>query len=70
MRGPASPASLGANGRQGFDERLAILIFLEDGFAAVAAVEDVIDCTGILDAKFAGHAGEGASQPSLVNSQN
>ena len=37
-----------ADGGQGLDEWLAVLILLEDGFAAIAAVEHVTERAGVL----------------------
>src|ERR1041385_2112766 len=43
---------------ESLDETTAILIIDKNVFAPIAAVHDVIDGTGILDSKFARHAGE------------
>ena len=51
---------------KGFDEALAIRVVVEDRHAAVAAIQDVVDCPGILDSQFAGHDGRGPGTP-VVN---
>jgi hypothetical protein len=42
---------------------------LEDGFAAVAAIHDVVNRTGIFDAEIAGHAGTLRNTAQTVNSK-
>ena len=51
-----TPTGFGAGFAKGSQEGLAVLIVLEDGFAAVSAIHNVIDSAGILDAQFSGHA--------------
>ncbi len=43
--------------RERLDEALRVLLVEKDGFPAVAAVHDVVDGAGVLDAEFASHEG-------------
>ena len=61
------PGSFGAGLREGFEETPAVEVVLEDGFAAVAAAHDVVNGAGVLDAKFAGHAGRLRASAESVN---
>jgi len=63
------PRSLGTGFRQRLDEAPPIQVVLEDGFAAVAAIHDVIDGAGVLDAKLAGHARRLQGEGGLGQSQ-
>lgn len=49
------PAGLGAGLARGVDEALAVLVVFEDGFAAVAAIHDVVKGPRVLDAQLARH---------------
>lgn len=49
------PAGLAASLAKGFQPQLAILVILEDGLAAVAAVHHVVKCARIFNSEFAGH---------------
>jgi len=49
------PAGLGASLAQGLDEALPIRVVFEDGFAPIAAIQDVVDRAGIFDAQLAQH---------------
>jgi hypothetical protein len=61
---------LGACLGQGLQEAAAVEVVLEDGFAAVAAVHDVIDGARIFDAEFASHAGKLAAAAGRVKCKN
>jgi len=50
------PAGLAAGFAQSIEEPLAIAVVAEDGFAPVAAVQDVVNRAGVLHAEFPGHA--------------
>jgi len=52
------PAGLDAGFGEGVKEPLAIGVVAENEFATVTAVQDVVNRTGILNAKFAGQAAE------------
>ena len=47
---------------QGVETQRSTLIALENGFAPVATIDDVIDRSRILDAEFSGHAHEFAPE--------
>jgi hypothetical protein len=51
----------------GLEKENPILIRVENGLAAVATIDDVIDRSWILDAQFSGHEREGA--PGLPRGQ-
>ena len=57
------PVGLPAGFAQGFEAVKPILVIVEDGFAAVAAIQDVVDRAGVLHAQFSGPAG---SLPTLA----
>jgi hypothetical protein len=40
---------------EGFQKAFTVVVILENGFAAVAAVHDVVKGAGILDTELAGH---------------
>ncbi len=61
------PAGLGASLGKSFNEAMAVHIVLEDRLAPVAAIHDVVDRAGILDAQLAGHDGRVARAASRVN---
>ena len=48
----------GARLGQHVNKALPIRVILEDGFAPVAAIQEVINRAGILDSEFAGHVDE------------
>ena len=52
------PTGLDAGFGEGVKEPLAIGVVAENEFTPVDAVQDVVNRTGILNAKFAGQAGE------------
>jgi len=64
------PRSLGTGLGQRLEKAPAVQVILEDGFAAVAAIHDVIDGIGVLDAKLAGHARRLQARAVWVNPQN
>ena len=64
------PAGLGACLAQGLDEPPPVRVVLADGFAPVPAIHDVVNRTGILDSKLAGHAGRLAGVSKCVNIKN
>jgi hypothetical protein len=51
------PTGLDAGLGEGFKKPLTIGVVAENEFATVTAVQDVVNRTGLLNAKFAGHAG-------------
>ena len=59
-------ARLGASLTQGLDETLATRVVVEDGFASVAAIHDVINRAGIFDSDLARHEGSVAAPPQLL----
>jgi hypothetical protein len=63
------PRGFGTGLAERFDETTAVQLVLEDGFAAVAAIHDVVDRAGIFDAQFAGHAGRPWNTAQTVNSK-
>jgi hypothetical protein len=63
------PAGLPAGFAQGFGEAKPIFVTAEDGFAAVAAIHDVVDGARVFDAEFAGHAGRLWKTASTVNAK-
>jgi hypothetical protein len=66
-----SPKAFGAvSAQHRFDEALAIRIVPEDRLAPVAAIQDVVDRTGMLDSQLAGHDGRVARATSCVNIKN
>jgi hypothetical protein len=52
------PRGLGASLAEGEEKALAIEIVLEDRFAAIAAIRDVVDGAGIFDTKHGGPCGQ------------
>jgi hypothetical protein len=63
------PRGLGASLAEGEEKALAIEIVLEDRFAAIAAIHDVVNGAGIFDTKLAGHAGKISETTRLVNTK-
>lgn len=51
------PTGLDAGLGEGVQKPLTIRVVTENEFATVPVVQDVVNRTGILNAKFAGHAG-------------
>ena len=49
------PVGFGAGFAQGLEEEVAVFVAEEDGLTSVAAVDDVINRSGKLDAQFSGH---------------
>jgi len=66
----AQAGGLGARLAQRLDETLPILVIVEDRFAPVAAIHDVVDRSGILDSQLARHAGRMARAASGINIKN
>ena len=62
-----SPGRLGTGLPEGFQEPIAVQAILEDGFAAVATIQDVVNGAGVLDANLAGHATTVSNSPRFVN---
>jgi hypothetical protein len=54
-KGMHLPGGFGAGFVKRFEEAFTIAVVLKDGFAAVAAVHDVVKGAGVLDAELAGH---------------
>jgi hypothetical protein len=50
------PIGLGTGLGEGFQKAAAVGIVFEDGFAPVAAIDEVVNCAWVFDADFAGHA--------------
>src|SRR5438874_820848 len=50
------PVRFGASLGQRLEEPLTVQIVVENGFAPIAAIHDVVDGAGILDAQLATHA--------------
>jgi hypothetical protein len=63
------PRGFGTGLAERFDETTAVQLVLEDGFAAIAAIHDVVDGAGVFDAEFAGHAGHGCGTPPKPSTQ-
>jgi hypothetical protein len=61
------PAGLGACLAQCLNKGLAIRVIQEDQLAPVAAIQDVVDRTGILDSQLAGHDGRVTTTGSIIN---
>jgi hypothetical protein len=49
------PGGFGARFTKRFEEAFAVPVIFKDGFAAVAAVHNVVKGAGILDTELAGH---------------
>jgi len=64
------PALLGARLAQRGDESLTIHVVLENRLTPVAAIPDMINCTGTLDSQLAGHAGRVAYAMQYANIKN
>ena len=62
------PRSLGTGLGQRLEKAPAVQVILEDGFAAVAAIHDVIDGIGVLDAKACGPCAQAAGAGGLGQS--
>jgi hypothetical protein len=60
------PGGFGASFGEGFQEAAPIQVVGEKGFAAIAAVHDVVNGPGVLDAKFAGVV---QKKPPRINSK-
>ena len=65
--GPELPAGFVAGFAQSGQETAAILIIAEDGFAAVAAIHQVIDGSGKLDPQRPWHASTSTPRSLIVN---
>jgi len=50
------PGGFGASFAEDFQEAAPVEVVGEDGFAAIAAVHDVVNGARVLNAKLAGHA--------------
>ena len=61
------PAGLLAGFIEGFQEELAIPVCLENGFATIATVHDVVHRAWVLDSEFSRHADSKAEPGSFVN---
>ena len=61
------PAGFLAGLAQGFQKALAVLVVLENIFAPVAPIHEVVNGAGILDSEFAWHGAENTKK-SLTNS--
>ena len=61
------PAGLGAGFGERGEEAAVVEVVAEDGFAAVAAIHDVVDRAGVLPSQLAGRAGR---QPDPVAPSN
>src|SRR6266496_5462294 len=60
------PAGLGARLAQSLREALPMRLVLENRFAPLAAIDDLVDRAGILDSQLADHAGRVAAAASCV----
>jgi len=62
-----APAGFLTGLAQGLQKEFVVGVVFEDRFATVAAIHDVVDGTGVLDAHFSGHEERQTPFPIIVN---